>query len=236
MKKYKKSIDFTTDTINLMENMRNYEDYSSYSDLVNTLIMTFSCLPKEVKVSMSEMCYSEIKKINQELDKLSVYEWQKKNNILEAYNRIRMFLKQDILVEKKESDLRIIDIKDGYVIIPNDWIIVNEELAKNSRYVGVIEVRNGAKYNMPHFVYFSEKPINRMSQEEDDYIDKICIRLYPDYAKALCQYVAPQYNSDGEMINMEEVLAAPVAGHFEIPEYRKDENRNYPYDAMVVKY
>lgn len=236
MRKYKKSIDFTSESIELMENMRKYEDYSSYSDFVNTLILTFSCLPKEVKLSMSEMCYSEVKKINEGLDKLSVFEWQKMNGILESYNRIRVFLKQDNLIEKKENGLKIVDIKDGYAIFPSDWIIVNEELAKSSRYVGVVEIKNGAKYNMPHFVYFSEKPINRMSQEEDDYIDKMCIRMYPDYAKVLCQYVTPKYNDDGEMINRDEVLAGPVTGHFEIPEYKIDENNNYPYDAMVVKY
>ena len=48
-------------------------------------------------------------------------------------------------------------LKEGYVIFPEDWIILPDiyDSPDKCLYAGVVESRNSEKYKIPHFVFFS---------------------------------------------------------------------------------
>ena len=54
-------------------------------------------------------------------------------------------------------------ILGGTFVFPPDWLEVDLDKALESPYVGVIEMRNGYKYNVPHFFFHSKKPIQELS-------------------------------------------------------------------------
>lgn len=129
--------------------------------------------------------------------------------------------------------MKELEINDGYLHIPDEWIIINNRCPQDSHYVGVVEIRNGEAYNAPHFVFFSVKPIIELTAAEESVIIDCCIDTYPALAGILDQHVPLQFHKNGKIMNGVEWLRSPLAGCFVLPEC--DSISSFLYDAMIIR-
>lgn len=134
-----------------------------------------------------------------------------------------------------------ISLKNGYLLIPEDWIIVNPEVSTSTNYAAVIECRNFRKYNVPHFVY-----LNNIKYEKD-YDDnfekefyKMCTTIWPQFKEIekLSNSNQPIEDPDnkGKYLNIKEHLSAPIIGIFSIVEQNDMlTTEEAPYGAMIIR-
>lgn len=127
-----------------------------------------------------------------------------------------------------------IKIRDGHVIVPKGWVILAGLDPKECDHVGVVEVRNGARYNTPHFVFFSTRPLEDFQDEDYERVNEECIKAFPDFEKILGAQVEPKIDKDNNILNREEFLDAPNVGYFPILDSGLDPDR-YPSGAMVIR-
>lgn len=205
-----------------------------YGPVVNMIISTFCDMPEDIKHEIIAFCKSkreELKVIylvagDCEKDKIKK-ERQHYLSIMKLMNKgmIENIESKIIIKEKK------VELKTGYVIIPDDWILLNPEDAKNCMEVDVVECRHSEEYGIPHFVYFT----NDYKNEDETVIEELCVKAYPKFREIMDMQVKPLRNSDGKgkILNAEEYMASPTIGHFPLPE--KSENSNPPFGAMIVR-
>lgn len=90
----------------------------------------------------------------------------------QAYIGIATFLNDGrrISIESIEAEptLTKYPVKNGILICPDDWIILNQEQADVMMYAGVVECRNSENFGkenfgekIPHFVFFSNKNMEK---------------------------------------------------------------------------
>lgn len=75
-----------------------------------------------------------------------------------------------------------IALKTGIVIVPEDFIVIEETRTDNSDYAGVIAEKQGT---IPHYVVFSDKPIGSISAIEEDAIYERCSKVHPEIGEIL---------------------------------------------------
>lgn len=89
-------------------------------------------------------------------------------NQSQAYIDIATFLNEGnrISLESLEAEptLKKYKMKDGILICPDNWIVINPEQANTMMYAGGVECRNSEKFGtknfgrtIPHFVFFKIK-------------------------------------------------------------------------------
>lgn len=127
----------------------------------------------------------------------------------------------------------LLSIADGFVFFPSKWVVVKNNIHENCRYVGTVEVRNGASYNVPHFLFFSKTPINRMGNKEKEKIMTACTEAYPAFKEILERQVQAEFDEKCKLTNAEQLLLAPTVGLFQIPIF--GESPEFPAGAMVVR-
>lgn len=232
--KIKKSIDFTDESVRLLDVYKEIHEISSYSDIVNFLVETFLGLNKDVKKTLLRACDLELKDFTNTLKNESPYERIENKKIENEYIKLLSFFNDG---EELEVDHKIkrIDIEDGYVIFPDDWFVIYNNNPEKSRYVGVVEVKNGTEYNAPHFLFFSEKPINQLTEKDIMILDKECSLKFPKYKEILRDYVPLIFDKENKPINIEEHLASPIPGYFGIKEYDGYTYSSYPCGAMIFR-
>lgn len=143
----------------------------------------------------------------------------KKNKIKEASN---------------DSKMKRIEISDGYVIVPDDWVILDENTAKGKYYVGVVQIKNGYKYDAPHFLFFSDIPISKLSENDINIIDDKCCKKWSKYKQILSDYTNPEYDKDRNIINLKKYSECPIPEYFNIPD-SDDLYNNFPCGAKVYR-
>lgn len=128
----------------------------------------------------------------------------------------------------KPNPMRKIRMRGRSLVIPEsrDWVVVNPDSAPYSTVATIVEVRNGAKYNMPHFVYFEN---GEMTTRE---IDRAILTVFPDYQIVLDNKVDIQVDSRGEYINLDEWANAPTPGYF--PAQTNNSTTGNPYGVVII--
>ena len=111
-------------------------------------------------------------------------------------------------------------LKTGVVVVPEDFIIIEESRTDNSDYAGVIAERQGS---IPHFVVLSDKPINKISALEEEAIYEKCGELYPEIKSIASQEVEAVFDEKGEINNSDEWLKSARLGLFGIPDMQEGE-------------
>lgn len=233
--KTKKSIDFTNESINLLEEYKTVYGMASYNEIINRLIETFIGLSPKIKKELAITCSSELRELDQSTMNELPYERLENQKIESQYNKLLYFFNEGQHITVQDAMQRI-EIKDGYVICPNEWIVVCPQNAKSSRYVGVVEVKNGQDYGAPHFIFFSEKPINQMTDIDTNIIDEECCLKFPNYRKILKDNIPLKFDVNRKPINIKEHLSSPIPGYFTIPDYERNSYSSYPFGAMVFRY
>jgi|UniRef100_UPI004027C27E hypothetical protein len=120
----------------------------------------------------------------------------------------------------------IIDMFNSQVIVPDDYIIIDETLDAGAMYAGVV----AEKYNtLPHCVFFSSKPINQFNAADEERIYALCGKKNPDIADVHKKEVEAIF-INGRFINAEEWDKSKRLGIFQIP---KINNKNKLYLKLV---
>ena len=141
--------------------------------------------------------------------------------------------------ELAESVFRKIKLKDGYVKVPQYWIILGDpQKAMESRYAGVVEVKNGHRFDAPHFVFFSNiKYAEDYPDEMKNEILEQCVKEVPRFQEIIerCEYLK-KYASNRQ--DDEGYMKGPEIGFFNIfeendPSLREDYIP--PYACMIVR-
>lgn len=160
----------------------------------------------------------------------------KKICIMRQYKELNEFFTDETSGNEYEYDsfMKRIEIEDGYVIIPDEWLVLCEDKAKNCRYVGVIEFKNGFKYNAPHIIFFSDKPIKKLTNQDEKNLHKLICFEFPKYKYIFDKYIPLVFGKDKKALNMDEHLKSPIPGAFGINEY--GETDVYPFGAMIFRY
>lgn len=236
--KKKMSVDF---------DMKNYEIMNRYSSehsitngaLINFLIENFISLDTQTKEMFSDSIVTYLETLDKSL--LSAgkiernYIQKTKNrllNLLDFFTDGEGYFGKEIK-DMKKSNMKRIDLKDGYAIVPQDWIELRNFNPVDCSFAGVVEVRNAVEYNIPHFVFFLKKPIYEMNEKDYQVINDECISKFPQFNEILNQQVEPEYDTNHNLINEELWRKAPTIGYFPISEYGTD--TSYPYGAMIFK-
>lgn len=123
-----------------------------------------------------------------------------------------------------------VNFKNGYVVVPNEWLICEVDNAVESDYVCVIEVKNGKLYNAPHVVFFSKKKIKDMNSKDYQKIHLAYKKAFSGYNEIVQNEIkADTYNThkyidiNGNEHTEEEFLKAPQIGIFYIDSACKEE-------------
>lgn len=129
-----------------------------------------------------------------------------------------------------EQPMRMIPmLGDTAILIPDDsenWIVANELDAPCADKATVVEIRNGAKYGMPHFIVFHN------GDTTAKFIDETVGKVYPKYNSILSKRVEPRYDIEGNFLNMEEWNSSPSIGRFPVlPNNPISEN---PYGIEII--
>lgn len=229
----KATVDIATDNLGI-----------KYGPFINLLIRSICRMPESMKNAFINFCMDQCKKLNDQIlhagafDKKALEE--EKARYLEIARLINGGVKLN-LEQEVDSDptMQKLALKDGVLIIPKDWIVLNPEDAKNCLYAGVVECRNSAKYGIPHFCFFTNKQYgNEYDQALQDYINKLCCEKWPKFEKIMQQEVKPIPDSEnkGQYLNSKEYLASPAIGHFHIlATDDKLYDNDPPYGAVIIR-
>ena len=217
---------------------------SKYSTMINKIIATYCNPPKEIQDDLEAIILKARKKALMEYrnteDPIFIDDLEQKIQYYEDYLLLSHhgdYRFYDDAPQKPINEIKKIELTDGYLQIPTDWIVVNpEEIGKKS-YAAVLECRNHAKYGIPHFVLLNDFKTNM------DYTDamkeeffKRCTEKWPKFPEIMQQSEQNQLIEDprhpGEFLNVDAYFAAPIIGIFAISDQAFG---NHPYGAMIVR-
>lgn len=124
--------------------------------------------------------------------------------------------------------MRSIQMHGRRILVPDasDWISVNEDNAAESTVATIVEVRNGERFDVPHFIYFDN------GESSTQAIDKAVLSTYPRYEEVLKAKVEPVRDSDGTYLNLDELKSAPWPGYFRAQP--NDPESGNPYGIMLI--
>lgn len=243
-KSCKFSLDVSGDNKEVLDDLTsNY--MLKYGPMINKIIGTFCRMPRPIKKVIEKACLNEYKRLTAELEHTEEEYFRKPlEQDRESYMEILKLINNGIYEIEDEKDdenqMKKIKLADGYLIIPEDWIVVNPESASDCRYAAVLECRNSAKYGVPHFIYLNNFRYGR------DFTDSMEHDFYSKCAKAWDRFSEIKELSDknqlvadpdnrGHYLNADEHLAAPIIGLFSIDEQGDNPTGETPYGAMIVR-
>lgn len=238
------SIVVTGDNKKTLDELTDNYNYK-YGPMINKIIGTFCRMPKGIRKVIEKACVKEYKRLTNELE-LTTEEFHRKplEEEKETYMDILRLLNNGIYEfeeEKKESQMKKIKLADGYLIIPAEWIVVNEDIAEDCRYAAVLECRNSAKYGVPHFIYLNNfKYGNQYTDDMEHHFYELCRKAWPKFSEIeelnKKNQLVPDPENKGQYLNIKEHLAAPIIGLFSIEEQGTNPfGEKPPYGAMIVR-
>lgn len=229
--KKKLSIDFELSNYNVMGAFAKKHKMGN-SSVINYLVEHFLQLAPDIKRKLAKAVYEALEEYKAKYAECEPYEEKEIEKQIGILRDLEMFFTNGKGYSEEEKMKKVV-IDGGYAIFPSDWVCIDEENAHNCKYVGVIEIQNGKEYNVPHFVFFSEFPINdiRGSLEDDLYL-KIELK-YPKFKNVRAMQVEPLYDEDNNLLNGELWRKAPTIGTFTMPTYGV--HNSFPAGAMIVR-
>ena len=240
LKSYKFSMNIAGENKKAVDDMTfNYG--MKYGPFLNFLIKKVCLMPDSMREFFIDACLRKCDELNEKIELSSdlekkSYEQEKKSYLEMA--RIFNAGKEITYSGKEDPSMAKYRMKDGYLIVPKEWIVLNPQFEGEYRFAGVVECRNSAKYDIPHFVFFTD---TRYACDYDDYfrqtVQEWCIEKWPRFREIIRQEVklVSDPENPGKYLNAEEHLASPVIGLFHI--LRNDDelfDNNPPCGAMIV--
>lgn len=236
--KKKTSIDFETE---IMQMTREYTEKNnmSLSTGVNYILYNVLGLGRDTRFKLSQKLFElryELEQTN--IGKGMVSQENTEKDLFHLKNLTQIFNQGKEYIEVR-NNMKRIDLKNGYCIIPEDWIVVDRWRNEDVVYPGVIEVKNASRYedtlgNIPHVLFFQPQPINNMTDTEENYILEKVSEMCPAFNRIKAMQVVPMYDNNNNMLNEELFLIAPIIGFFPLRAYG-EKYSSYPYDAVFVR-
>lgn len=239
----KLTIDLTEKNRETLDKIKT-DQRSSYGTTINELIEVFFNTPESVKKELVEFIIQKLKQLYKQMDTTDDFNFKEISEKTQAYINIAALFNNRKSLSANEIDsavtLRKIPMKNGFLICPEEWIIVNPEEAKDSEYACVLECRNSSKYGIPHFLIFSNcETVKSYSQLYEESIYRKCCSAYPKFSEILEMQVTPIDDPDnpGLILNTDEWIGAPNIGLFDV--YIQDDPKygikyNPPFGARIV--
>lgn len=132
------------------------------------------------------------------------------------------------------ANMHLAEIANRDVVeFPDEWFVINPESAATAHSAHVVEVKHGARYNAPHFLYYCMG--DAISAEEHDLIRKTAASMWPKLYHIIDMEVESVYGDDGRIDNLHEVADAPCVGVFKLPDLSDSPYEDYPFDAKVIR-
>lgn len=249
MKATKKiSIDFSTESIDLMEKSKiNYfltnKKKASNSLIVNNLIKKILGCPNSLSVEI-------IKSLNSLVEHYSLLLFNKNHDrfIIEDYNKKIELLNEIIMLfntykTTKEDKMRKIKLSNNRsIVFPENWIIINKENALKSTEGYVLECRNHEKYNIPHFLILGDEKAMKNGEYTNEFktnFYKRILDVFPDFQYVLDNQIE-SVMKNGKIENYDEYESSPTIGIFKVinsEDLKKmrifDKRYEPPYGAVV---
>ena len=242
MPSYKFSMDLSGDNKEAVD--RTTENYGMrYGPFINLLIQTFCRMPKSMKKTFLDFCIVKCQELNEQILTAGAMEKKELEKEKSRYLEVARILNDGCEINKNEVDndptMTKIAIKNGYLIIPRNWILLNPEQSKDCLFAGVVECRNSDKFGIPHFCFFTDKKYaSDYDKAYTNRIDKLCCKKWPEFENVIKNQVEliPDPEHKGQYLNEKEHLASPVIGHFSILA-TDDElyDADPPCGAMIVR-
>ena len=239
--KKKVSIDFKEPEYALLAT-RAKDEGKSNSALVNSLISLFYRVSPDVAKKIGSFCREQYMQETALLETLSGFERDEAQKRANQYKNLASYFGYDTTADT-DTGMAITFLKEGYVIYPKDWIVLEDVFgpADSCMYAGVVECRNADRYGIPHFLYFCDE------QYSKDYSDDMQARIYAACAKAYPAF-KEYYNmqlpapNQGDLEALEKWNTSPSFGLFHLvvkgdPFYWHEYDPEYkpPYGAMIVR-
>ncbi|MCR5099323.1 MAG: hypothetical protein K6B14_10275 [Lachnospiraceae bacterium] len=209
---------------------------SKYGPMINFILENLCNMPEKVKRSLLDFCSFQVKNIINQIDYADDFAKQDLIKEKQVYLNIAKIINHG----KSINILRQINIKNGVLHIPDNWIVVNPEDAEKCQYAAVMECQNSNRYGIPHFILLCNY---RYGQDypkdfENQFIKKCCVK-WPNFKEqVLDKQVVGIPSMDGKGLqNEKEFLEAPNIGIFHIWE-ENDEHLSSdetPYGSKIVR-
>jgi len=240
----KLSFDLSDENAETLEAIKS-EQRTPFGQTINSLIELFCRIPADVNSELLAFCKERIKELYEEMDRAGEYEAQTLMNKSQTYQNLAMFLNSGrrISIDSIETKPKMqkIEMENGVLVCPSDYIILNRDDAEFCEYASVVEVRN-AKFGVPHFVYFHSKEANQYNNYDTELIERLCVKEWPRFQEIIDSLVEPIPDPTAEhkwqYLNAEEVNNAPQIGHFAIyiqGDSRYPSNYKPPMGTRIIR-
>lgn len=257
------SIDFDNATYSALENYTDPEKFPKWTDptnltkgyIINDAVKNLVSLNGKTANELYAFCakqaqiheknarpvntsqFSESAEINSQFSKDEELEIANQfRNLAHMYSHYAAFPSS---IEPKIKDMKRIDIQNGYVVFPKDWILIdwnNPATSQNAFVIEVVDEKN--QYQMPHFLFFDES-MKTVEAQKNKIFEKAA-EAYPRFRKILKLEVEPVYGEEDDkgfrkILNPDEYLNAPKSLIFKIADAGNELIMNYPYNAKVYR-
>lgn len=216
-----------------------------YSPMMNKIISTFCDMSPTIKPVIESAVMNEYRRLTKELennhDPFYVNAFKRDLSNCEDILRIMNGGEYDLLDNsEEESPMKKVKLRNGFLIIPKDWIVVNPDDALHSKYAFVMECKNHIKYGVPHFIYLTNE--NRCSTDMEKHFRELC-RIKWNKFKEIEELekknkLVADPDNPNEYLNTKEYLAAPIMGFFPIEEQVERlrlDGEEPPFGAIIVR-
>ena len=117
---------------------------------------------------------------------------------------------------KSKKDTQKIQMQNGYLICPSDWIYLEDLVCSPEEATDavVIEFKNGKKFNLPHYYFFTDRNV-------DEKIENMAFErlkeISPEFNEALKAYPEMLNILGKNELSNYEAFEVPIPGFFFIP-------------------
>lgn len=211
--------------------------------IVNYLVESVIDIDDTVREELYAFCYDQMKTYYAEAEKSQGFEKADRNNKAQQYEKLVNLFNNFRSYQnppKLKQPMKRIDLKEGYVVFPADWIIIETVKPSQCRNVYVIEIRDRKnQYHAPHFLVLGNVPCDKLDDYYSEQIYRKCTEAYPEFAKWMSMQVDPVYGERNEngvrkLLNAEEFDNSPAISIFQLPEFGDNKVGEYPFGAMLV--
>ncbi|MGO5337911.1 hypothetical protein ACTQZS_14120 [Bilifractor sp. LCP19S3_H10] len=238
-KRKRMSLDMSAEQYDLLEKASR-DAGTTNGRYILFLIQQFLDLPDSVRHSLFKFCASRAQEAVSMAKESSGFQQEEWKQSAASYRNLAFFFQKDEAFESAGS-MHAIQLKNGTLLIPNNWLILDNADPKKCQYAGVVEVQNGDRYNIPHAVFFTNSKYGKdYSKDFIRSITDLCRKKIPTFADMEKDIVQPQREngSYGPLLNAEKYLASPKIGFFNIPVegdpvYFSVRNYEPPYGAII---
>ena len=219
--------ELTDENAELIDEIRK-QNSITISHVFNSVVELLYKIQDDVNNELVDFCESKVKKICDEMVGAGEYERGFLINKCYSYQELATFFKSrriyDIDFFENGTAMQKIDMLNGCLVCPSDYIILNRDDANRSYYASVVEVSN-ALFEVPNFIYFNSKSAKSYKDSDYKIIEKLCVKQYPNFQEIIDSIENP-------------VKESPIIKHFPVyiqgdPHYPK----NYipPMGTKIIK-